>query len=395
MPQAEKPKKPHPDFPLTPHATKRWCKKIGKKMYYFGTWNDPDAALVEYLSIKDHLQAGIDPRRQVVSGCRTVGDIINLWLGMQQGRLESGDLSGEAFKSYKDTGAAVIAKFGRHTPCSGVLPADFSGLRQDWAMKYAPSRLNMLVTITRMAFRWGFDSGYLEAPVKLGPDFKGASKRLMREVKQQGEKKLFTAVEIKTLIEHASPQLKAMIYLGINCGLGNTDISRIRPENLSGGTLVLPRAKTGIERRIPLWKETQDSIAAAIPYVPNAKSPSEEGLVFRGVDGCAWTSFGNDKLARAFSYLLKKTGLYKERRTFYALRHTCQTIGDGAKDPVAVKTLMGHVDGTMSGEYRQDVDFEAVRAVTEHIRKWLIRSEVSQGSSLDLFAAFLQPPSAG
>ena len=262
-------------------------------------------------------------------------------------------------------------------------------------MKYAPSRLNMLVTITRMAFRWGFDSGYLESPVKLGPDFKGASKRLMREVKQQGEKKLFTAAEIRTLIEHASPQMKAMIYLGINCGLGNTDISRIRPENLSGGTLVLPRAKTGIERRIPLWKETQEAIAAAIPHVPKAKSPSEEGLVFRGVDGCAWTSFGNDKLARAFSYLLKKTGLYKERRTFYALRHTCQTIGDGAKDPVAVKTLMGHVDGTMSGEYRQDVDFEAVRAVTEHIRKWLIRSEVSQGSSLDLFAAFLQPPSAG
>ena len=393
MPQAEKPKKPHPDFPLTPHASKRWCKKIGRKMYYFGTWNDPDAALLEYLSIKDHLQAGIDPRRQVVPSCRTVGEITNLWLGQKQDNMNSGNLSPEAFRDYKHAGVFVIQGFGRHTPCSGLTPADFTRLRQIWITKYAPSRLNKLITCTRMLFTWGFKAEYLKQPVRFGPDFKGASKRLMREVKQQGEKKLFTAAEIKTLIEHAPPQLKAMIYLGINCGLGNTDISRIRPENLSGGTLVLPRAKTGIERRIPLWKETQEAIEAALPHVPKAKSPSEEGLVFRGVDGGPWTTFGNDKLARAFAYLLKRTGLYRERRTFYALRHTCQTIGDGAKDPVAVKTLMGHMDGSMSGEYRQEVSIEAVRAVTEHIRKWLIQSEAPQGSSLDLFAAFLRPRS--
>jgi len=62
-----KPRKPSDNFPLTPHAKGRWCKKVGSpqfpdgKIYDFGSWSNPGGALKEYLQIKEELQAGIDP----------------------------------------------------------------------------------------------------------------------------------------------------------------------------------------------------------------------------------------------------------------------------------------------------------------------------------------------
>jgi hypothetical protein len=47
-PPSDKPDKPSPDFPLFPHTTKRWAKKIKGQMRYFGPGDDPEGALRAY-----------------------------------------------------------------------------------------------------------------------------------------------------------------------------------------------------------------------------------------------------------------------------------------------------------------------------------------------------------
>ena len=78
-----KPKKPYPEFPLFAHQAKQWAKKIKGKMWYFGVWDDPMAALEKYNQDIHEIQAGRDPRRtraHVSSGELSVYDLANLYL---------------------------------------------------------------------------------------------------------------------------------------------------------------------------------------------------------------------------------------------------------------------------------------------------------------------------
>src|SRR5437763_1242608 len=106
-----KPNKPYADFPLFPHATGRWAKKVRGQMRYFGPWADPDAALSKYLEQKDALHAGRKPREE--SDGTTVKDLCNKFLAAKLALVESGELTNRSWQDYKAACDLIVARFGK------------------------------------------------------------------------------------------------------------------------------------------------------------------------------------------------------------------------------------------------------------------------------------------
>ena len=101
------------------------------------------------------------------------------------------------------------------------------------------------------------------------------------------------------------------------------------------------------------------------------KDPTHAGLVFVTKYGEGWSKdVADSPVTKEFRKLLDATGI-NGHRNFYALRHTFRTIADEAKDQPAADHVMGHESPNMSSVYRERISDERLRAVSEHVHRWL------------------------
>lgn len=361
-----KAKKPRPDFPLFPHATGRWAKKVRGRLIYFGkTADDPrgEAALNRWLDEKDDLLAGRTPRSR--SSAPTVADVCDAFLVHKAELVDSGELAERTFGAYKITTDILVGKFGNHVAAE-LRSDDFQALRSKLARRFSPIPLANHIQVVRSVFKFGYDSELLDKPVRFGPSFRKPAAKVIRKARTANGPKRFTAEQIRTALDCATVNMRAMILLAINGGLGNGDLAAmpIKAIDLKTGWLDYPRPKTGVPRRIPLWPETKDAIREVREARPDTDSP----LLFIGRRGQDY--IGNNRGYRVHqeaARVFKNAGI--EGRTFYDLRRTFQTVAEGARDLSAVQAVMGHAAG--SGDYRQGVDDDRLRAVCEYVRAWL------------------------
>src|SRR4051794_40665890 len=106
-------RKPSPDFPLFPHASGRWAKKVRGQFVYFGkTGDDPtgQVALSLWLNQKDDLMAGRKPRQQD-DELLTVGKLCNKFLASKQKQVDCGELKPLSWKEYKWTCDRIVRVF--------------------------------------------------------------------------------------------------------------------------------------------------------------------------------------------------------------------------------------------------------------------------------------------
>jgi integrase len=381
-PARSKPAKPCPEFPLFPHATGRWAKKIRGRLVYFGPWADPDAALTKYLAEKDDLYAGRQPRADA-GAIVTVKDLANAYLNAKQSLVEAGELSPRTWRGYKEATDLLVKAFGKQRAAADLRPDDFAGLRNKVARKWGPVRLGNTVQIIRSVFKHAYEADLIDKPMRFGPSFKKPSRKTLRLHRAKQGPKLFSPEEIHRLVGAAPVQLRAMILLGVNCGFGNTDCGRLplAALDLEGGWADYPRPKTGIPRRCPLWPETVAVLKEVLAARKEPKGPADAGLLFVTKYGTGWAKKdGQDSaITHEMRKLLNRLGI-NGHRNFYTLRHVFETVGGEAKDQVAVDAIMGHARDDMASVYREKVSDERLRAVTDHVRAWLFAAPKASGS---------------
>jgi integrase len=368
-----KPAKPYPDFPLTAHPAGYWCKKIRGKIYYFGPWVDPDGALAKYLEQRDALHAGRAPRPD--SEALTVKDSANAFLNAKAALVDSGELSPFTFAGYRRAAEALVRHTGKSRLVSDLTPTDFASLRVKLAERLGARALGVTIVCVRSVLKHAFDSGLIDRPVRFGPAFKGPSRKTVRLDRARKGPKLFTADEVRRLIDAAGQPLKAMLLLGINCGFGNADCGHLPLSalDLDAGWVDFPRPKTGMPRRCPLWPETVAAVREALALRKKPRDHDAGGLAFVTYFGAGWSKRSSTSaIVREVMKLLRRLGINgRHRLGFYTLRHTFRTVADGAKDQPAADLIMGHEVPHMSTVYREGIDDERLRAVADHVRSWL------------------------
>lgn len=231
--------------------------------------------------------------------------------------------------------------------------------------KGTPNLISNRVGRVRVLFKFIYDAGIVPVPFRYGPDFVKPSAKTKRLHRASKPMKLFTQAQIELLVANAKPQMKAMIYLGLFAGYGNHDVGTLLVEHvdLATGWVTYHRPKTGLTRRVWLPPRAVDTLAAIMP-------PS--GHVFVTKYGNSWAGDGKNPVSTEFIKLARGNEV---PLSFYALRHTCETIGGNCKDQVAVDYVMGHAATGMLSVYRQTINDGRLKAVSEAIASWLRQSQ--------------------
>ena len=313
-----------------------------------------------------------------------MAELGNAFLRHCREKVKFGELSERSLVDYVSTMDRIVRVLRKNTVVEALRPEDFAKLKADISATRGPVSVNNEITRVRAVFNYAKKNLLIKAEVKYGSAFDRPSKKTLRQAKAQNGKRMFTADECRLLIDNAqTPELMAMVLLGLNCGFGNSDCAKLPLDaiDFNRAWIEWPRPKTGVDRSCPLWPETVEALQEVI----GRRGPRERlfaakhdgdgsNLVFLTKFG---RSFENDQttVTAEFGKLLNELGLRKPGRGFYAIRHVFRTIADATRDFPACRAIMGYVDDSMDAVYTEEIDDTRLRAVTDHVRRWLLGEE--------------------
>lgn len=383
-------KRRRPDWPLSVAANGQWTKKVRGRHHYFGLLDEPDGAMAMWNQQKDCLLAGEEPLTDNRGGY-TVRKLCEEHYATCEARIARGAMSSWSLKDYR-----VIRRFlqaagveplpiGRLTPrhwATVLHEIESSGLR-------LRSQRNIIMAIKTL-FNWGSKMDLCK-PINFGPGFTGPSTaQIEAEREAKGALRFFDRELLLGTIQKATPRMKVVILLGVNCGFYTQDTTEIPIDRLHLDH-DLPhhdfrRVKTLRRRMAVLWPET----VTAIREYMETRSPedsAERRLMLTRVGRPYSSPSASRTLPNAFASLVESVGERPKGASLGSLRHTYATVAGLSADQPMIDLTMGHVAGTVDGSRRKSLqrriysqfnlaELDRLKAISEIVRQWLYHGEI-------------------
>jgi integrase len=336
----------------------------------------------------------------------TVAEIADMFFGRKEARRDSKLIGALSLGEYHQ----ALKRFCEFAPLRGTTklgerlpfdlsPADFGDFRNHLAERFGVDRRKKFMILIRSAFKWAAG-----APLRLplphyGDEFNLPSRADFRKARKRTRESrgtpFFEPAEIVALTKSASPALKAMILLAINCGMGNTDLAELPMSVIDAGDgwLDYSRAKTGADRLSKLWPETIEAIAEYRKNRPEPADSSGAALLFltrrgqpfvRIKEGEEGKATKKDQISVQFSKLVLACEL--RRRGFYDLRRTYRTIAAETGEERAINLTMGHASSAedMGSIYTVAILRQKLEAIADHVHARIFKrpkTDASRSSS--------------
>jgi integrase len=356
-------------FPLTLHSTGQYCKKIKGKMYYFG--KDKKQALERYLEQAAFLHNGKAKTFKTTNGNMTLKSLCSIYLQHQHAKATSSEITIRHYAVQVNCLKKFMGFIGQYRKINEISTLDLQNYKRKLKRAYnSAHRINLNISIMKTMFHWAKKNDMLDYIPNIDT---------VSNVKvTHKQRHVFTSEEIHRLFDVADVQMKAMIWLGLNCGFGCTDCAELKWSDLDrvNCRVKLARGKTGVSRDLPLWPETTQSLenipkSGKLVFSTSEDKPLIQTTYHINKDGSSRYSNINLVTSR-FSQLMKKAGIRALKGTgFYTLRRTAATVAARSGDPFAVQRLLGHANLKMATRYVQDVSVQTDRVI-ENSRKYVI-----------------------
>ncbi|OHB60471.1 MAG: hypothetical protein A2Y12_15340 [Planctomycetes bacterium GWF2_42_9] len=213
-------------------------------MYYFGS--DKKEALQKYLNQAAYLHGNQEDVQSM-----TIKQLCDMYLKYQFAKVQANDLTAAHHNEQIASLNKLINFLRQGEKISAISTLDLQNYKR-MLQKSAISvyRLNLHISILKALFHWARKNDIL---VNI-PNIDAVSRG---KIIHKG-KFIFSSEQISKLLSLADIKMKAMIWLGLNCGFGCTDCAELKwtDVDFTNARVKLPRRKTGIFRNLPLWPET-------------------------------------------------------------------------------------------------------------------------------------------